>query len=269
MAELTKKLHFLKSGTEQTAKAYSTTTEVGSNYVNFKIDEVPCYAPLGTTTDGMATNGRVIKGSTTYAIKSQAKLPYQEVSYTTTGTHTFTVPAGITRIRVAVCGGGGGARRRTTDNNGGTVTSGGTSSLGSLISATGGGGATYEHEHVIYDHFSRDYYYPRAGTAGTPNGTKGNYSGSTKSISKVQGWSLGFSSVRGDYGSSGSISATYAAEMATGGSGGYNTGYFNVTSGDTYTVTVGSGGTNSTYTSNTTYVSPTSGFVLISYGGDI
>ena len=73
MAELSKKLHFLKSGTEQTAKAYSTAAEAGSIYIPSKIDGVACYIPIGSTSDVMATNGRVIKGGTTYAIKSQSK----------------------------------------------------------------------------------------------------------------------------------------------------------------------------------------------------
>lgn len=61
MAELAKKLRFLKNGTEQTAKAYSTTDEVGSGYITNKIDGVTCYIPIGSTSDARATNGRVIK----------------------------------------------------------------------------------------------------------------------------------------------------------------------------------------------------------------
>lgn len=61
MAEMTKKLHFLKNGTAQTAKAYSTTDEAGSIYIPSKIDGVACYIPVCSVSDAMATNGRVIK----------------------------------------------------------------------------------------------------------------------------------------------------------------------------------------------------------------
>ena len=121
MAELSKKLHFLKSGTEQTAKAYSTTVEVGSNYITNKIDGVTCYVAIGSTSDSRATRGRVIKGGTTYAILATGKPPYTEILehpssanggsagdgnhslYSRTG--TFVVPEGVTRVRVAMCSG--------------------------------------------------------------------------------------------------------------------------------------------------------------------
>ena len=57
---------------------------------------------------------------------------------------------------------------------------------------------------------------------------------------------------------------------SNGGSGGYNTGYVNVTPKTTYTITVGAGGKkviNSVYATNAT--DGKSGFVLIAYGGDI
>lgn len=90
----------------------------------------------------------------------------------TSGTSTWTCPAGVTRIKVTIFGGGGGAAGPCNGDGGagglgwnyftvtpgtgyavtigaggaGTLSSpgsaGGTSSLGSLISATGGGGAT-------------------------------------------------------------------------------------------------------------------------------
>ena len=69
--------------------------------------------------------------------------PYTEKSWTTPGTYTWTVPAGVTRIRVAVCGGGGGGANNDS-NTRKTAGSGGTSSVKSgatvLIQATGGGG---------------------------------------------------------------------------------------------------------------------------------
>lgn len=108
MAEMTKKLHFLKSGTEQTAKAYSTTAEAGSSYITNSIDNTTCYIPLVSTSDSRATVGRVLKNGTTYAIATMSKPAYAKVTYTTPGTYTFTVPAGVTTLKVTVAGAGGG-----------------------------------------------------------------------------------------------------------------------------------------------------------------
>ena len=75
MTELSKRLHFLKNGVEQTAKAYSTIDEVGNNYINVKIDGKPCYVAIGDIDDSLATKGRVLKNGVVYAIKSEAVPP--------------------------------------------------------------------------------------------------------------------------------------------------------------------------------------------------
>ena len=80
MAELAKKLHFLKSGIEQTAKAYSTTDEVGADYIPSKIDSTDCYISIVDTKDGRATNGRIIKSGTEYAIATTAFIPYKKLN---------------------------------------------------------------------------------------------------------------------------------------------------------------------------------------------
>ena len=272
MAELNKKLNLQKSGSSAvTCKIYSTADEAGDTYMRCTADGVNGYIALGNTSDANATVGRVSKGGTTYAIKSQAKPAYAEVPYTTAGTYTFTVPAGVTRIRVAVCGGGGGARAYYTNKTGsnpGNATSGGTSSLGSLISATGGAGASYSKSSYSGDHFTTYYYTPTAGAGGSPNGKQGNYSATATTIARALGWSLGFSASIGDYGSSGYGTQVSANPLASGGGGGYNTGYFDVASGTSYTVTVGAAGANCTATGDT-YYDAFSGFVLIAYGGDI
>lgn len=46
MAELAKKLNFKKDGVEQTAKAYSTAAEAGTEYIENKIDGVTCYVTI-------------------------------------------------------------------------------------------------------------------------------------------------------------------------------------------------------------------------------
>ena len=263
MAELAKKLHFLKNGTEQTANAYSTVEEVGGNYVQGKIDGVACYIPLGTTDDSLATNGRVKKNGTEYAIKSQAIVPYAEMAWTTAGTYTFTVPSGVTRVRVAVCGGGCGA---TFMNSTPYAENGGDSYFGDLIVATGGTTLT---------------------NAGTPNGRAGVTQSSKAEALGGKGFSLSFTMSNGEYGNGGSLKAyTIAGSYYSGGSGGYDSSYVTVAPNTTYIVKVGKGGGSSPTPGELVwerasmadsagkvpdgYISPgTGGFVYIAYGGDI
>lgn len=169
-----------------------------------------------------ATNGRIIKSGTTYAIKSQAKPAYTEKSWTTAGTYTFTVPDGITRLRVALCGGGAGKGSLIGNGKGGDNTS----AFGITVTGGHGGGVAF-----------------RKGAGGEPNGhaSTGN--------NVTDGFALSFDKSSGDYGKGGNF----------GGSGGYDNQYVAVTAGQSYTITVGAaGGSNGT-----------GGFVLLAYGGDI
>ena len=68
MAELTKNLHFLKNGTEQTAKIYTTASEAGSNYITVKVDGTTGYVPIGDIGNINATMGMVNKSGNTYTI---------------------------------------------------------------------------------------------------------------------------------------------------------------------------------------------------------
>ena len=83
MAELAKKLHFLKNGTEQTANIYTTASEAGSNYITVKVDGTTGYVPINDISHGNATIGRVTKGGNTYAILSRFS---QILSYVGTAT---------------------------------------------------------------------------------------------------------------------------------------------------------------------------------------
>lgn len=271
MAELTKKLHFKKSGTEETAKAYSTASEAGSSYIRVTIDGVAAYVPIGTTSDNLITKGRVIKGGTTYAIKSQSKPAYTEKSWTTAGTYTFTVPIGVTRIRVAVCGGGGGAISKE-----GTSGSGGTSSLKNssgtvLLQATGGGGCRCFRANYS-DGSSASVC--TAGSAGSPNGRAGtSVDGYGESrygtFAGGAGFALSFTLTNGAYGKGGDAYCDRNCSVGTGGSGGYNTSYVNVTPNTTYTIVVGSGGSGLQASSKSYAQAGNPGFVFIAYGGDI
>ena len=80
---MTKKLHFLKNGTEQTAKIYTTASEAGSNYITVKVDGTTGYVPINDISHGNATIGRVAKGGSIYAILSRFA---QILSYVGTAT---------------------------------------------------------------------------------------------------------------------------------------------------------------------------------------
>lgn len=267
MAELAKKLHFLKNGTEQTAKAYSTTSESGSSYITNVIDGVTCYVPLVGTSDSRATYGRVLKNSTTYAIASSAKPAYTEKSWTSPGTYTWTAPAGVTRVRVAVCGGGGSGSFSSASKNASSSSAkngnrgGNSSAFG--ITATGGGGAK--------GYSARDVSPPQSyvGAAGAPNGYAGNYEKS-KLFSQNEGtagFDISFTKTPGSYGKGGAgHQAVVGYYWCGGGSGGYNSDYANVTPLQTYQIIVGAAGANY---GDSKHEYPTSGFVLIAYGGDI
>lgn len=201
--------------------------------------------------------GRVQKNGTTYALATSGKPPYTEKSWTTPGTYTFTVPAGVTRIRVAVCGGGGGG---TSSSKSETAGAGGVSRVGSLMQATGGGGG--KNVGGYYD--DTENHSPgtaQGGSAGSPNGYTG-----TIDNTNTAGFALSFSKTSGSYGYGGKGYKTRRGyNGGGGGSGGYNSNYVNVTSGTTYSVLVGGGG--SALGSNV--ASGANGFVLIAFGGDI
>lgn len=250
MAELAKKLQVKVSGTTTPCKIYSTSAEAGTSYVRAKVDNVEAYIPLVDASDGRASKVHI--GSK--CIATTGKPPYTEKSWTTPGTYTFTVPAGVTRIRVAVCGGGGGgASSVTTNKTGGT---GGTSSFGT-IKATGGTGGWLKGD--------ADGITSRGnGKGGTPNGYDG-----INTATYSPGFALSFNNQSGTYGRGGVNDGRYPKASSGGGSGGYDTAYLEVDSNATYSVQVGAGGNGngSDYYGNA--VSGTSGFVLIAYGGDI
>lgn len=74
MAEYSKKLHIRKSGTVTDIKLYTTTSEVGTNYLSFRDGSTTVYAKLGATSDSNASALRVRKSGTTYAVLTQASL---------------------------------------------------------------------------------------------------------------------------------------------------------------------------------------------------
>jgi len=119
-------------------------------------------------------------------------------------------------------------------------------------------------------------YETSAGQGGEPNGKNGVKFGTAyniKSWSGGAGWALSFEQTSGNYGIGGSISQAinYAFHVcgATGGGGGYKTGYVTVSAGTTISISVGAAGTSYAFHSNGNVSAAGAGFVLIAYGGDI
>jgi hypothetical protein len=94
---------------------------------------VPVARTITAGTGISITNGNGVGGNPTISATSTGLPGSQGQVFTSSG--TFTVPSGITAVKVTVLGGGGAGG---TPNNAGST--GGTSSFGAYCSATGGGG---------------------------------------------------------------------------------------------------------------------------------
>lgn len=205
MSILSQKLYIKKGSSTAACNIYSTAAEAGDKALRVGNG----YVALKDVTDANATAGRVSINGVTYAIATQhtaaVSVPYTEQQWTKAGSYTFTVPDGITRVRVAVCGGGAGKGSLVGNGKGG----GNTSAFG--ITATGGHGGG-----VAWG----------KGAGGNPNGhaSTGN--------NVTDGFALSFDKSSGNYGKGGNF----------GGSGGYDSQYVAVTAGQTYTITVGAAG---------------------------
>ena len=231
--------------------------------------------------------GRVQKNGTTYALATSGKPPYTEKSWTTPGTYTFTVPQGVTRLRVALCGGGSAALAVNEDKNQDwedvpdtfyvkwVGKKGNESSFGDLR-VTGGG------EGVLLGGGDSGSIYTAKG--GTPNGKDGispreaflDEGGGSLTLPE-NGFGIAFEKQKGEYGKAGELSwgaynvwyDTYIG--GTGATGGFYSGYLDVKSGETFKVIVGGKSLDNDFkpNNNITFIKPTDGFVLIAFGGDI
>ena len=225
MGTLSKKLYIKKpGGTAVACNIYDSLDAAGGKALRVMVDGITGYVALKIVGDSDTTNGRVKINGETYAIATQyysgSTVPYAEKYWDTAGTYEFTVPSGVTRVRVAVCGGGG------SDGGFSAGKSGGNSSAFDIVAEGGHGGSAWSY-----------------GAGGTPNGHK------SSGRSNTDGYLMSFDKTVGTYGKGGKYS----------GGGGYDSQYVTVTSGQTYTITVGAAGGSS----------GTGGFVLIGYGGDI
>ncbi len=145
MAELTKKFYGKNTnGNVYSCKLYTTTNEVGDNRlaISASLAGAQAYAKLGPISDSFATGIRVVKNGTTYAVLSQASVPYAKNSYTTAGTFTFTVPSGVTKLKLTIAGGGGGGGGgyyfydSSGDSASSEIDNGGTGGTGELVTTT-------------------------------------------------------------------------------------------------------------------------------------
>ena len=85
----------------------STTYKIGStSYSNTSSLGVGTHTVTCTVTK---VTGKTAQASMTLVVKS-AKPAYTKKTYTTPGTYTWTVPEGVTTIKVTVAGAGGGGR---------------------------------------------------------------------------------------------------------------------------------------------------------------
>lgn len=109
MAEYSKQLHIRKDSTITDIKLYTTTDEVGTNYITLKDGTTPVYAKLGDTADTSASALRVRKASTVYAVLMQAAIPYACTDFTMPGSYSINIPAGVTEAKITIAGGGGGS----------------------------------------------------------------------------------------------------------------------------------------------------------------
>lgn len=133
MALLNAKLYVKRNGEAAVpCNLYSTTEEVGGEYVTVTASNTKAYAKLGGTSDAFCTQGRVKKGTNTYAILSQAKPAYNKVEYRTPGTYTFTFPVGVTTAKSTVAGAGGGGAGNEWINEA-PIAPGGNGGSGELI----------------------------------------------------------------------------------------------------------------------------------------
>ena len=199
---------------------YDNAAEAGSAYSYIKVGGTTGYIPLCATSDSRATAGRVKEHTgTIWAIATSGIPAYKKITYSTPGNFTFTIPAGVTKLRVEVAGGGGGGGggleigTRGGGGNGGSgaktnttisVTpgtniavvvgagghsasqtnnggTGGTSTVGS-VSARGGGGGHYG---TFTENGANGASYGSGGAGGLGAHTNGN---KTTSNAGSNGW---------------------------------------------------------------------------------
>ena len=278
MATYAKKIYLKNtSGVQQTAEIYSKPEEAGPNYIYVTIDGSAGYVALAGTSDGNATSGRVKKSGTTYAIGSSGVPPYSYTTMTTAGSGTFTVPSGVTKMRVTCVGGGAGGVI-TSSSGGSFASSAGLATTFGSVTANGAGAAYFTR--TQYSDSESTWYVitsvtPGGGTTAgyTSTGTGSSYSGAAAvPLTNYQGTQI-LTAGNGGH-------ADGAGDAIACGSSGYKTvATITVTPGQVISYTVGDRGAGcrrGTYTytagygSGGAHVSPGGvGAILVEWGRGI
>lgn len=238
MALLNAKLYVKRNGEAAVpCNLYSTTEEVGGEYVTVTASNTKAYAKLGGTSDAFCTQGRVKKGTNTYAILSQAKPPYNKIEYRTPGTYTVIFPVGVTTAKSTVAGAGGGGGGASG------AYSGGAGGRGNLIVNT---------QAVI----SANPYSIHVGAGGTGGaGVNGTFNTASDGNNGETSSALGITAIGGGGGKGGGIKNGDGSAGISYGSGGIGG-----VGGKASNEINGGGGSGS---------SGNNGWVIIEYGGDI
>ena len=211
MATLAKKIYIKNSaGTQQTALIYSTTGESGVPYLSLTVDGVQGYACLVGTSDARATSGRVKRpDGNQYAIGTSGTPDYGYGYYTSNG--SFTVPVGVTMLRVTCVGGGaGGIIWQDREHGTGTITTngqnGGNTVFGSVV-GQGAVAAVWKYTRVQTGSDEYGTYYStttilQTGSTGTTNcgvygGTSSYSGGGAVPLSRIDGTVVGYAGAGG------------------------------------------------------------------------
>src|SRR5574344_1222969 len=103
MSEYSKKLHIKYNNIQTDIKLYTTTSEVGNNYISLYDGIYNTYAKLDTAS---GTNLHIKKNGTIYNVIKEAIV--QHGNKMITSNTTFIVPSGVTQLTVTASAGGGG-----------------------------------------------------------------------------------------------------------------------------------------------------------------
>lgn len=210
MAIFSKKLRIKNtSGSTQVVNIYSTTGESGSNYMRTTVDGQAGYVTLGSTSDANRTNGRVKKtNGVTYAILVSSVPAYGYNYITWNG--SFTVPSGVTKLRVTCVGGGaGGIIWRDYEHGTGTITTngqnGGNTVFGSVV-ASGAIAAMWKYTRTVtgsgeYEHYDTTTI-QKSGSTGSQNmgvyGGTSSYPGAgAVALTNYAGTAIGYAGAGG------------------------------------------------------------------------
>ena len=249
----------------------------GTSYTkNFTVTHGDTYTATVTPASGwdagtLSSSAGTFTGPMTFSVTSASR-SYAAYAYTG-GSFTFTVPTGVSTLRVTIIGGGGGGSTYSSSEAYGTGNHAGGTGGSSYITigstqytCTGGGGGNV-YSYYSYSSEGYDYYSvtPYAGGGGSPSGRSGT-TGRTGSGSGGAGYALGNG---GTYGTGGSASgSSWGSSFATGGGGGYRRFTVAVTEGATYSGYVGGGGGPYRGSYGSAY-SGSGGGIYIEYGGGI